>query len=461
MAIIRYFGKPTLFRTFTANPTWDDIVNALKPGQATYDRPDIIARVFRMKVLSFIKDIKTAFGQCQGMVWTIEYQKRGLPHLHCLLFLKSEHNIADPRWIDQIVSAELPDTTLDTDGSLTAIIKTCMIHGPCGPSAPNAPCMVERKQGEGKVCKRGFPKPFQPETIVEKDGYPKYQRREGVQWEQVKGMHRYNVDHRWIVPYNPYLSRKYDAHINVKVCATVDAAKYIHKYVYKGEDRATLQLNDANRMDEIATYVAGRYVGPTQTCWRLFEFESHCEDPGIERLALHLEKQQTVIYRDGAAPESVQAQLDQSGTTLTAFFKYNDSNVDGRQYLYQEFPEHYVYNKRERWWTPRQKGFRIGRIYHCSPIQGERYYLRLLLTVVRGPHSFEDLRTYANQVYPMFQLACRARGSLKDDEEWISCFNEAILHMSGSCLRTLLLAALLHGEFDEAPNLWSMFRTHM
>ena len=45
------------------------------------------------------------------------------------------------------------------------------------------------------------------------------------------------------MPYNPYLTRHFDAHINVKVCSLVQAIKYIHKYIYKGLDRATIQLN--------------------------------------------------------------------------------------------------------------------------------------------------------------------------------------------------------------------------
>ena len=51
-----------------------------------------------------------------------------------------------------------------------------------------------------------------------------------------------DLDNRWIVPYNPYLSRKYRAHINVEVCASVRAVKYIHKYIYKGNDRTTVEL---------------------------------------------------------------------------------------------------------------------------------------------------------------------------------------------------------------------------
>jgi hypothetical protein len=65
-----------------------------------------------------------------------------------------------------------------------------------------------------------------------------------------------------VVPYNPYLSVKYRAYINVKVCASIKAIKYINKYIYKGNDRITVQLLDNN--DKISKYLYGRYIGPTE-----------------------------------------------------------------------------------------------------------------------------------------------------------------------------------------------------
>ena len=52
MAICRVFGAPDLFITFTCNPKWDEIAEALvfEPGQTHADRPDIVTRVFKMKV---------------------------------------------------------------------------------------------------------------------------------------------------------------------------------------------------------------------------------------------------------------------------------------------------------------------------------------------------------------------------------------------------------------------------
>lgn len=42
---------------------------------------------------------------------------------------------------------------------------------------------------------------------------------------QVRGA---TLDNRWIVPYNEYLSLRFDTHINVEVCNTVSAVKYVY-----------------------------------------------------------------------------------------------------------------------------------------------------------------------------------------------------------------------------------------
>jgi hypothetical protein len=90
MAIVRTLGKPDLFITFTCNPYWKEIIAALLPGQAPHDRPDIIARVFRLKLDQLIKDLKTnhLFGVPVAHVHVIEFQKRGLPHAHILIILR-------------------------------------------------------------------------------------------------------------------------------------------------------------------------------------------------------------------------------------------------------------------------------------------------------------------------------------------------------------------------------------
>ena len=50
MTIVRKFGKPDLFITFTCNPLWDEITGSLLLNQKATDRPDLIVRVFRQKL---------------------------------------------------------------------------------------------------------------------------------------------------------------------------------------------------------------------------------------------------------------------------------------------------------------------------------------------------------------------------------------------------------------------------
>ena len=68
-----------------------------------------------------------------------------------------------------------------------------------------------------------------------------------------------------MVLYNPYLITKYCAYINIKVYASIQAVKYINKYIYKGNDRITVQLLDDN--NEINNYLYGRYIGPIKAVW--------------------------------------------------------------------------------------------------------------------------------------------------------------------------------------------------
>ena len=75
-------------------------------------------------------------------------------------------------------------------------------------------------------------------TTTTKEGYPLYRRRDNSRTVEVAGM---KLDNRWVVPYNPYLLLKYNAHINVEICSTVSAVKYLYKYVYKGHDRVSVE----------------------------------------------------------------------------------------------------------------------------------------------------------------------------------------------------------------------------
>lgn len=51
------------------------------------------------------------FGKAIAWIWCIEYQKRGLPHMHLLLFLENRDRYLLPEIVDEIVSVQiLPDS---------------------------------------------------------------------------------------------------------------------------------------------------------------------------------------------------------------------------------------------------------------------------------------------------------------------------------------------------------------
>ena len=235
---------------------------------------------------------------------------------------------------------------------------------------------------------------------MHEDGYPEYQRRNDGRTLTVRCRGRnIQLSNQWIVPYHPYFLRKYWAHINVEVCGTIHAIKYVHKYIYKGTDRAVLSVAED---DEVQQHLNGRYISPSEAVWRLFEYPVHKEWPPVEPLAVHLPNQQLVTFLADSTAEDLRARLNRSATTLTAFFRQNADSATGRDLLYQDFPTRFVYHRPSRTWQLRQRGTAIGRMYFCSPLQGERYYLRLLLTVVRGAQSFADLRTVDSVEHPTF-----------------------------------------------------------
>lgn len=119
---------------------------------------------------------------------------------------------------------------------------------------------------------------------------------------------------------------------------------------------------------------------------------------------------------------------------LTAYFEANVDETLGpiaRQYTYQEFPQHFTWKKEHCKWTDRQLGCALGRMVFVSPNAGERYFLRLLLTVVKGATSFESLCTVDGVVHPTFRAACLALGLLEDDGEWHQCLSEAVEMQTG------------------------------
>lgn len=69
MSVCKWYGFPDLFITFTCNPNWPEIKRFVnKRIRRPEDRPDIICRVFKLKLAELIKDLKEGqlFGRTQS-----------------------------------------------------------------------------------------------------------------------------------------------------------------------------------------------------------------------------------------------------------------------------------------------------------------------------------------------------------------------------------------------------------
>ncbi|GBP51450.1 hypothetical protein EVAR_37286_1 [Eumeta japonica] len=110
------------------------------------------------------------------------------------------------------------------------------------------------------------------------------------------------------------LEKTFNAHINVEYCHSVQAIKYICKYINKGSDQATFGVRNPN--DEVENYVNGRYISTSEAAWRIFEFPIHERHPTVLQLAVHLENGQRVYFTTETA---VQVAQNPRKTTLLAF----------------------------------------------------------------------------------------------------------------------------------------------
>ncbi|KAH9613340.1 hypothetical protein KSS87_013368, partial [Heliosperma pusillum] len=143
MTICKWFGYPDLFITFTCNPKWPEITRFVtKRGMRAEDRPDIVCLIFKIKLdelMTHLKD-RHIFGRTMAAVYTVEFQKRGLPHAHILLFLDRDDKFPAAADVDKIIAAEIPDPI--EDPVFHAVVCAHLLHGPCGTAKRDSPCMV-------------------------------------------------------------------------------------------------------------------------------------------------------------------------------------------------------------------------------------------------------------------------------------------------------------------------------
>ncbi|KAG4935726.1 hypothetical protein JHK84_049927 [Glycine max] len=288
ITICSHVGFPNLFITLTYNPNWPEIHKLLNPlNLKATNRPDIISRVFKLKYEQILMDLTK--NQMLGKLLHVS-----LPHVHLLLFLHLDNKYPSSDEIDQIISAEIPSQ--QDDPELHSLVKNHMVHGPCGISRSGSPCTKEGK------CNRFYPKMFQPHTVLDADGYPIYHRRNNGHTIEKNGV---IIDNRYIVPYNPRLLRKYQAHINVEWCNQSTSIKYLFKYIC-----------------------------PCESTWRIFGFPIHGRKPTVERLHFHLPSQHSIVYEDHDDIDDVLSKPNEQASIYNQIVEAVNKDEGGIFFLY-------------------------------------------------------------------------------------------------------------------------------
>nr|GEU36318.1 uncharacterized protein [Tanacetum cinerariifolium] len=472
MAICRWAGPLDLFVTMTCNPKWPEIQREVEnriPGQPTVDRLDTIARVFKMKLNDLIEDIRKGnhFGRVKAVIYTIEFQKHGLPHCHSLIFLHEHDKISSTDEINHVISVKLP-SEIDDPIAFNAV-HSHMMHGPCGELYKLASCMSR------DTYVKAFLKQYCEDTFITRDGWPHYRRPNNGRKVQV-GRQNIMLDNRFVVPHNIDLIVKYDYHINVEWCNQGTLVKYLFSYLNKGLDRATVVIegqrnktnnsttttninnttysfrmttnsnitptttttntNNNTRMsyaailphqDEIKQYLSCRYISASESCWHLLGYEIHYRSVTIERLTFH-EKAMSKFTEWMKANEM----YPEIGSNLTVS-DHNSFFKDVYQYISEDFVRKQRRNRliaAERMYNANEEWSRFTSLYGgLNPQQRDVY---------------DNIMQVINEINGVlfFVYGCGGTGKTylwKTIISWIRSLGRIVLSVASSGIASLLL----------------------
>jgi PIF1-like helicase/Helitron helicase-like domain at N-terminus/Helicase len=440
------FGGPHLFVTVTCNPKWIEIEEELVEGQSAFERPELLVRVFKIKLDRIIKDIMNGvvFGKATFHVHVIEFQKRMLPHAHIAIGLAKNEPLSEynPEKIDEYIYAELPDRIKNPQ--LFEVITKHNLHYPC--DQVRASCL-----DNSNICSKHFPKAICEETHRDEDGWVQYRRRNGVTFKKKYRGRWVTYTNQHVVPYNPYLSMKYNCHINVEYVNSIHPIKYLFTYFYKGPPMASASLKNPN--DEVEKYLTGRYMTACEALWRILGFPLVYRNVPVMPLPVHLPERERIVFGDSVRPKDIQMN---SETKLTEFFIFCREN--NAKIVYDDITKYATWSIAKdkngsvmknrdgfikRIWKKRERETnQLGRIQPVSTKCMETFCLRLLLKKVQGPKSFQQLKKYNGQRFDTYQRAAKERGLLKSDEIQI-IFDEAKSYHGTTHLKNLMASLFM------------------
>ncbi|XP_060531484.1 uncharacterized protein LOC132705068 [Cylas formicarius] len=444
---------PTYLLTFTSNKNWQEVIDEMNRRDKSVSDignfPEVLCRVFEQKLNALMGDLTEhqILGKIEGYVVRVEFQKRGAPHAHILLYLSREDVPVSGEDVDRVIWARWPEPS-DGNGfeSLRHLVNTFMIHNKCDIEPENIEQEIddndEEEEQEGEIgvensrvrrppcwtvldrCRWKYPKQQISSTVFKIEKQILYRRPPGVCF--FNRQQNRLVGNECIIPYNPTLLTRFKSHVNLELCVgnPIQVCRYINAYVNKGLDVANIQCVEMQvntttgtiDWNEAAAFLKMRYIGPHEAVYPILGNGMFHISHTIEKLPVHLEGEACEIYREG---DEVAVVERGERSKLVAWFELNAAEeATGRRRFYVDIVETHSW-RQGRWVAKSRPTSSIGRMSPVYPSPGnmERYYLRMILGNVTGLISFVDAKTVNGVLCPSYQAACVALKLIPDDDE--------------------------------------------
>ena len=199
--------------------------------------------------------------------------------------------------------------------------------------------------------------------------------------------------------------------------------------------------------------------------WIMLGFPRHSQKPPTMLLTIHLPDTRRVTYR----PDGTRDFSNIENSPLLAWFELNVEDARAHSLRYEELPKYCTFMRgkwhfRKRGTVQEQSGGlkKVGHIGYMLGVHNnfhsrDLFALHCLVTKVKGPKCWEDVRTYEGVVYDTFVDAAFAWGLITDDREADAIMAENFEVLTASELRRLFVQLLVNFGLRDPR---SFFRRH-
>ena len=286
-AMSREFGDPDLMLTFTFVNKWPDVTAVEEANSRLMGFPlDIRFSPVETMVIwkTHFTDVKRdgfsyliralGFGTVAHFIWRLEFQARGAPHVHALIWLKDRLPLAT---VQSTLFGSKPDRAFPV---LNNLVSTTMIHQ----------CNLSRcKRGDpSNPCKYGFPKPVTQVAHVNENGAIELPRLPSDQW---------------VIDYSPAFLLKWQGHCHIHVLRTAEhpeispnALFYITKYNFKPEPSLRVEARTSDSFEQL---LHARIVSSEEAVCRIFSYDYYGSDTRCDFVSLKPPESRSAAFVNG------------------------------------------------------------------------------------------------------------------------------------------------------------------